>query len=139
MEEKVKDEEKFKEQVKDYFKGKEMTFWDKREVKKWLKNVEKYMKILEETIKKVKEEYEYIIKKQEEKGFKVEKELNYMKKEIIDRIMDTKEILIIEDPNTKMEATKESLMKCDVNQLINLLEENVKILKETVEGKIERS
>jgi predicted phosphatase len=133
----IEEEEKFKGNVKTYFEDKQKLGWRERgQVKKWLKNLNKAIKVLDTAILGLKKEYDYIIQEQAKKGIKIEDELRDLKEEIVDRIIDTKEIIYIEDPNTKVEATKESLNKCNINQLIKLMEDNVEILNETVNGKI---
>jgi len=133
----IEDEKDFEKQVRDYFKDQDkLSYFEKREVKKWLKNLEKAITTLKFAIAGLKKEYEYILKRQDEKGILIERELQDLKLEIIDRIIDTKGIIYIEDPKSGKEATKENLKESSIDELIELMEDNVNVLTETVEGKL---
>lgn len=135
--ERNKEEEKgFEKQVKIYLEDKEKLSWsERREVKKWLNNCEKYMKALKEGIRKFKEEVDYM----NEKGwetYKIQRELDILKNEMIERIIDSKEVLEVENPKTREEATKENLKDLNIDELILLLEDVVNSLDQVVNGKI---
>jgi hypothetical protein len=132
------EEEEFKKDVKQYFEDKSgLSFWKKREVKSWLKKMNKLNKVLKDTIRGLKLELKTIKSKTIKEIDNVDKEIVDLKKETIDRMLELRSILIIEDPNTGEEITKESLQSCEMEQLIEMLEENRKVLELTVNGKIE--
>lgn len=132
----IKDEEEFKTNVKKYFEDKEtLSRSEKREVKKFISQIEKYSKMVKTAIKGFTQEIEIM----EKKGIneeKIKKEMEYLKKEIIDRLIESKEILDIEHPKTGREINKENLQDLNVTELIELMEENVEALELIVEGKI---
>lgn len=130
-------EDEFEENVKSYFgkNNKSLSWNEKRVVKRWLGQCDKYSKIMKKAIEGFKKEIENIEKKDLGKE-KFEKEMNYLKKEIIDRLIESKGILEVEHPITKEEITKENLKDLDINILIELLEENVESLDMIVNGKL---
>lgn len=135
--EKKEEEREFKESVKSYFgqSKKELSWSERRQIKRFIKQVEKYSKMIKIAIKGWYDEMEFINRQEWSKG-KVDKEMEYLKKEVIDRLIESKSILDIEDPVTHKEITKESLMNIDIDKLISLLEENVESLDMVVNGKI---
>lgn len=134
---KIEDEKQFKESVRKYFEDnkKELSWSERREVKKFLKNVETYAKLLDKANKGFKKEIEEIMKKGWTLG-RIEKELTNLKKEIIQRILDSKEILDISHPYTGVEVNKDNLKDVKMEDLIKLIEENVEELNLVVNGKI---
>lgn len=136
-EETITEDKEFKENVKEYLKGnKEGLGWlEKREIKKFIKNIETYKKVLKSATDAFKKELEEFNKKDWTKG-KVDTELEYLKQEIIERLIDSKQCLIIEHPKTGAEITKENLQDLTIEELINMMEENTEELDLIVNGKI---
>ena len=133
----VKEEEKLEKSVSKYLEdgGKDLSWGEKREIKKFLKNITKYKETLKIALDGIRKEIE-IISTNEKFSNRIDKELQDPKEEIIDRIIDSKQVLEVEDPVTKEEATKESLSKHDIKLLIKLLEDNVEVLDALTNGKI---
>lgn len=131
------DEEEFKEEIKDYFDGKDMGFFQKRKIKKFLKSLKAYKDMLDVAITGIKKEVEEIKNNVEFDNKRKDKEMESLKLEMIDRIIDSKQIFDIEDPLTGEEATVDNLKKNDLNTLLNLLQINVEALQQTIDGKIE--
>lgn len=133
----VEDEKKFEGDVKKFIEGndKDLSWGEKREIKKWIKKVGNYSKSIKIAIIGIRKEFEYITT-QPKFAKRIDKELDDLKSEIIERIIDSKQVLEIEDPLTGEEATKESLSKCDIPTLIKLLEDSVDTLDALTNGKI---
>ena len=131
------DELDFKEDVKAYMDGENMSVMRKFKVKKFLKNLEKYKKIMLVSLVGIEKELQHIDKDLEMDSEEKEKEINDLQEEIVDRILDSKEIFDIVNPETGEEATKKNLMRCELNSLITLMRENVESLELTINGKID--
>lgn len=114
---------------------KELSWSEKRSVKKFLKNITQYQKVMKKSIDMIKKEIELFSENVKDEKQRV-KEEEYLKKEIIDRIIDSKEVLDIEHPITGEDVTKENLNSLNITQLIELMEENVEALQIIVDGKL---
>lgn len=128
----------FKDNVKKFVEGKEkeLSWSEKREIKKFLKNITKYNETLKATIKMIKEEMNKMrIKFNDEKILKQEEEL--LRRDIIDRLIDSKEVIDVQHPVTGEDITKENLKELPLDILIIILEDNVETLQMVVNGKIE--
>lgn len=135
----LENDEEFKKSVQQYFteQKKEMSWGERRAVKKFLKNVEKYMKAWKIIIEQFKKEIERINELFKGDKTKVARETEYAKQEFIDRIIDSKIILDVEDPITGLEATKENLSNNDTDTLIQLGEQGITHMGEIINGRID--
>lgn len=130
------DEKEFKSEIKKYFENKgDLSWGERRRIKRWLRDVKKYSNIIKEATNWFKKEVEYINKQDWNKG-KIEDEMKILKTEIIERLIESKELLDIEHPITGEEVTKENLKDVEIDMLIKLLEDNVETLDLIVNGKI---
>lgn len=132
------EEEKFENNVKKFIEDedtKELSWNEKRQIKSFLKGVNKYQEVMKKSIEMLKKEIELLSENvKDEKNRKKEEE--YLKIEIIDRIIDSLEILDIEHPKTGKEVKKkEDLIDLDLNELIELFEENTESVGVIVNGK----
>lgn len=130
-------EDKFEENVKKYLEGneKELGWFERRAVKKYIKQIELFSRTLEIAIKKFKQEMTEFNKKDWTKG-RVETELGILKQELIKTLIDSKECLYIDHPKTGEEITKENMQDLSIDELITLLETASKELDMLVNGKI---
>lgn len=135
-----KQDDKFEEDVKKWTEGKkdELSWQEKRAVKKFLKQINKYLTILKTTSKAMTKEVIEIKNRFGTNSTRMDKELEQIKEELIDRIIESKAILDITDPKTGKEATKELLMKNDLDSLIKFFDEEiVRDVDAVVNGRID--
>ena len=129
--------EEFKNNIKTYFEGnkKDLSGKERRFIKKYMKSVNAY----NETLKKASEKFRKELEAFEKEGWSFErmaKETEYLKREIIDRVMDLTELLEVDHPITGEEINKENLKSLNIKELINLIDEGNEVLDLMVNGKI---
>lgn len=132
-----KDEKEFEKSVKEFAKGERgnLSWGERRKIKHFMKGIKKYSQVMKGAIEMVKKEIIFMNEQKWTEG-KIEEEMNYLKDELIDRIIDSKGILEIEHPITGEEVTKENLKSLNIDQLTNIMEDNVKTIDEFINGKI---
>lgn len=133
-------EDDFEDSVKKWHEGKksELSWEERRAVKRFLKQMNKYLIVLKATSESMRKEVLEIKRRFEGDSKAIEKELDNVKEELVDRIIESKSILDIADPKTGKEATKDLLMKNDLDTLINFFDnEIVKDVDAVVNGRVE--
>lgn len=141
-----KEEEEFKGEYMEYLELKEkrsgkLGFRERLKYKdciRFEKNISKLLEIMKVTLKGVRKELVEMGKKFSKNEEKYNKETNDLKIELIDNLMLTKGVLEIDNPKTGKEATKDNLMECNINELLNLFEENVESLGRQINGKLDQ-
>lgn len=136
--EKESSESEFKDSVRKYADKetrKELSRKERRDVRIFLRNVNRYLQTVKIAIEGFKKEIDHINSQDWSKG-KIEKELGYTKEEMIARIVESKQILEIEHPHTGEDVTEKNLKSLEMDELIELMEENVNTLDLVVNGKI---
>jgi len=139
-EKKYEQEDEFEESVKKWHEGKkdELSWGEKRAVKKFLKQMNKYLVVLKATSEGMKKETIEIKNRFGKDSMRMDNELNHVKEELIDRIIESKSILDITDPKTGKEATKELLMKNTLDELITFFDEEIiKDVDAVVNGRVD--
>ena len=134
-----KEEIEFEGKVKEFINNedsKELSRRDKRYIKKFLKSITIYQKVMKKSLEGIKKELELLSINVEDKKQQA-KETEFLKRDLIERMIESKTILDIEHPITGEDATKENLKTLNINQLIELMEENAEALQIIVNGKIE--
>lgn len=123
----LENEEELEENVKKWHEGKkdEMSRKERKEVKRFLKQMNKYLVVLKATSDAIKKEVIEIRNKFEGDMGKIDKELENVKEELVDRIIDSKNTLDIFDPKTGKIATKELLMKNSLDILLDFFDEDI--------------
>lgn len=132
----IEEENQFEQKVKGYLNGEKMSFMDKVRVRKFLKNVKKSMQMMDISLDSFRKEVKTIKERFKGKQEMIEKELNDLKIEVIDRLMDCKGQINIENPTTGEQATEEGLMECSLEELFDIFEDSVKELNSIVNGKV---
>lgn len=132
-----KEEKKFEGNVRKYFdeNRKDLSWGERRQVRNFIKQAERYSAIVKKAIEGFRKEIEFINKQEWAKG-KIEKEMEYLKDEIIDRLLESKAILEIEHPITGEEITKDNLKSLEMDMLIGLMQEATNSLDMLVNGKV---
>ena len=134
----IKEEKEFEKKVKKYQENPYNLGWlERKKVKSWLNNVRKYIKAIDETIIILKKEIETISEKFGKDNMQLTNELEDLKSEMIDAVINSKDIMIIEHPYKEgVEATKENLTDVELVDILELLEDSNNELKLIVNGKI---
>ena len=131
------DEIEFEMQVKTYFKNpKELNYFKRREVKKWVKNLEKQIKVFEDIIELLEKNTVELVRKHLSDSEKIDKEIQRLKEMAVDSLLDTSEIFYLENPRTGEEATKENLMELKPEEILQYIKSNKELLQEVVNGKL---
>lgn len=131
--------ETFEKNVRKFLQGNEneLSWSEKRDVKKFLKNVTKYTETMKVVMKAIKAEVDTINKRFGVGSKDTAKEIETLRRDMIDRVIDAKDILIIEHPRTgKTIEKKEELSDLTFDELMDIMEDNIKELEVNINGRI---
>lgn len=112
----------------------ELGFLDRISYRTFIKKVKKAIPTFRTGILAVKDALDQIKKLKSKKEEEKEKIIENIRKDIIKALKDSMDILIIEDENGE-EETIESLETKSTEELLKLLEENIKELEKFVNGR----
>lgn len=105
-----------------------MTKRELKLVKKYLKKIQKYSKVLRVGMIGLRKEVESLKQVYGKDKKRLDEELKWLKEDLITKMIDSKEVVDFNDPNTGEEATEESLRNCDLNTLMDLMDEIIEVL-----------
>lgn len=107
---------------------------EKKEIKSFINNIKKYNKVLSKSIEKIKEELRKFKDNVKDKK-KIEKEEEWLKRDIIEQLINSTEIVYIDNPKTNEPISRDNLKKLNIDELIILLEVVLKETERIVNGK----
>lgn len=103
-----------------------------KDVVKWLKEVRKFLNKYNEILDSVKRKRSEINKKYLDINEKENEEAINLKGELIESIMNSTELVYLENPRTKEEVSHDNLKECNIDELIRLMEDGIQEIHEFI-------